>query len=202
MKVKGLILSGGMSSRMAGKPKALCKFDDQFNFLDRIIHIMKCAGLHDITVVTGCHDSEIRKHGLESGGEKVSYLLNSGWKSGMLSSIQSYIRSIESLDVDGFIMVPVDHPFVEKSTYSQILVNCNKKNIVIPKYNDSKGHPVFWGKSFFDQLLSADPNIGAREVSRANKDKIIFINTQDSGILKDIDTVKEYEDWVGKKIRK
>ncbi len=193
MNISGLILSGGMSSRMAGNPKALCRFSDEFNFLDRIIHVMTDAGLKDITVVTGCHDTEIKEHAAKNINNGISYLYNSGWRSGMLSSIKFFMKSIDLSIKDGFIMVPVDHPFVESSTYLKILEKCNKKHIIIPKFADLKGHPVFWGNEFFEQLLNADLNIGARQVSRTNKDKIIFVNTQDSGILKDIDTVDEYK---------
>lgn len=192
MSVKGLILSGGMSSRMGMRPKALCRYSEQYNFLEKIVHTMQSSGLADITVITGFHQTAIDSYTKENPLTSVKYLFNHDWKSGMLSSIHRFLKTILDQPVKGFLMVPVDHPFVLESTYAEILRNAQENRIVIPRFNGRKGHPVFWGSAFFEALMNADPQIGARDVSRSNKDKIMFINTLDSGILKDIDTMEEY----------
>lgn len=197
MKIEGLILSGGRSSRMGGFPKALCAFNDEYNFLSKIFFSMKSSGIDSISIITGCHHDGISKYCIKNLTE-INIIYNDDWKLGMLSSIQKFIKFVSEKNffIDGFVMIPVDHPFPNQTTYKRILSNASKDKIIIPKFQGKKGHPVFFGANFFDNLMEADHNIGARQVSRENSDKIFFINSNDSGILKDIDTREEYKRYV------
>jgi molybdenum cofactor cytidylyltransferase len=63
----------------------------------------------------------------------------------------------------------------------------------MPKYKDQRGHPVGIHARFRDDLLKLEGDAGARAIIAANKADVKLIDTDDPGILIDVDTVADYE---------
>ena len=86
-----------------------------------------------------------------------------------------------------------DHPAVKAETYKSLIENAKKNKIIIPKYNDRRGHPVIFGADFISELLENDCPEGARSIVRAHSESVKEIYVDDSGILLDIDTPEDAE---------
>jgi molybdenum cofactor cytidylyltransferase len=97
-------------------------------------------------------------------------------------------------------MVLVDHPLVSEDTYSLLIHTADKlpDSIIIPEFEGKNGHPVCFGKCFFPELLAAPLDQGARYVVRRNRDRIQKVAVNDPGIIRDIDTIDDYERYIGK----
>jgi molybdenum cofactor cytidylyltransferase len=76
-----------------------------------------------------------------------------------------------------------------------------KKLIVVPRYQNRRGHPVIFSRALFAELLAAPLDQGAKAVVHAHRDETLEIDTNDEGAIIDIDTPEEYRTHVEKKLR-
>lgn len=196
--IAAIILAAGDSTRM-GQPKALLIYQGK-TFIDSIIQNVKLAGIENIFVVTGRHGTQIRNK--IKNPDSWTYLNNPNPDRGQLSSIQIGLAQLTD-DVMGMLLVLVDHPLVMLSTYQAIISKANQypDSIVIPSFDGKNGHPVYFGRKYFQELLQAPLDKGARAVVHKYNEQIIKICVEDKGILHDIDLPEDYQNLVEAKIQ-
>jgi len=189
--IVAVILSAGESSRM-GRPKALLSIDG-VRFVEKIVSTLKSTNVGDIIVVLGHNAEEIRR---KISDLPVTILINHDYKQGQLSSLQVAIRLLESSGnpVDGILVHLVDHPYIEVKLVNLMIDRFyeTKKLIVVPRFQDRRGHPVIFARALFSELLAAGTDQGAKPVVHAHRDDTLEIDTNDKGVLIDIDTPEEY----------
>jgi molybdenum cofactor cytidylyltransferase len=56
-----------------------------------------------------------------------------------------------------------------------------------PRFQGQRGHPVLFAAALFPQLKALTGDQGAREVLRALGDRLAIVETDDPGVLVDID---------------
>jgi len=192
-KIAGVILSAGDSIRM-GEPKALLKFKG-VTFLDTIIKNLSNANFDPLLVILG-NDYKRIKETLPQDNN-IILLKNNRPNEGQLSSLQIAINHLPD-DCQGLLQTLVDHPLVKPSTYNYLYNNSQKytNGILIPRFDNQRGHPVYFGRRFFRDLLSAPHSEGARFVVRKYADLVTFVDVGDEGIIRDIDTPAEYQSYV------
>jgi molybdenum cofactor cytidylyltransferase len=189
--IVAVILSAGESSRM-GRPKALLPIDG-VRFVEKIVSTLKSTNVGNIIVVLGHNAEAIRR---KISDLPVTILINHDYKQGQLSSLQVAIRHLESSggSVDGILVHLVDHPYIEAKLVNLMIDRFyeTKKLIVVPRFQDRRGHPVIFARALFSELLAAGTDQGAKPVVRAHRDDTLEIDTDDKGVLIDIDTPEEY----------
>ncbi len=187
--IVAIVLSAGESSRM-GSPKALLRIGGKL-FIERIVSVLEQTKVGKIVVVLG--------HDVEEIKPKISHLpitvvVNRDYEKGQLSSLIVAIRSLESEKVDAILVHLVDHPLLEAPLVEQ-MVNLfyeSKKLIVVPSFSGRRGHPVIFSSRLFPELLKAPLDVGAKSVVDAHRDETLEIETEDRGVIVDIDTPEEY----------
>ncbi len=188
--ISAIILAAGESSRF-GEPKVLYKINNK-SFLELILeNILKIKDINEIILVLGYNFNEIVKKINKS--KNIRIVENKNYKNGQLSSFQTGIKNIRR-DNKGIFMILVDYPFVKYETYKKMIDTFKEKNyqnIVIPTYNNKKGHPVIFPFKLIKEILNAPLNEGARYVVNKYKNLIKLIETDDKYILKDIDYKKD-----------
>lgn len=187
--ISAIILAAGESSRMDSFPKANLKYKGK-TFLACIVDLYVHAGIVEIIVVVGKDSGAIIE---ENNALKCEFIENEDYRLGQLSSIHKGLDRI-SKDSSGVFIHPVDMPLVRNSTVTGLKVDFenNPSNIILPKYNNKKGHPVIFSKTFYDQLKKAPHDTGARKVVWDNGDKLIETDTDDPGILININTPVDF----------
>ena len=60
------------------------------------------------------------------------------------------------------------------------------------------GHPVVFGSAVFEELRRADLNSGAKAVVHAHALDILNVEVDDSGVLRDVDTPRDYRELFGR----
>jgi molybdenum cofactor cytidylyltransferase len=187
------ILSAGESSRM-GRPKALLPIDG-VRFIDKIVTSLRLTRIGKIMVVLGHNAAEMRQ---KISDLQVDLVINPDYKQGQLSSLVAAIRSIETGDdaerVDGILVHLVDHPYVNADLINLMIDRFyeTKKLIVVPRYQNRRGHPVIFSRALFGELLAAPLDRGAKAVVHAHRDETLEIDTNEEGAIIDIDTPEEY----------
>ena len=191
--IVAVILSAGESSRM-GRPKALLPIDG-VRFVEKIVAALKSTDVGNIIVVLGHHAEEMRQ---KIGDLPVTILVNHDYKQGQLSSLQVAIGHLESSSdssrVDGILVHLVDHPYISATVVDLMIDRFyeTKKLIVVPRFQGRRGHPVIFARALFLELLAAGTDQGAKPVVHAHRDDTLEIDTEDEGVLIDIDTPEEY----------
>ena len=193
-KCAAVILAAGDSTRM-GRPKALLQIDG-VSFLQSIILKLEKTGITDIIIVLGRDFKQIEAR--ISIRRQHQVIINPYPEQGPLSSIQLALKELKP-DTNGFLLILVDHPLVSQTTYQAILAQADSGKIIIPVYNRKSGHPVYFGRKFFNDLVHAPLNEGARHVVHKYPQKVKKIEVPDDGILHDIDLPGDYEQYIAGK---
>jgi molybdenum cofactor cytidylyltransferase len=181
--VAAIILSAGASSRM-GRPKALLPYREG-TFLEHLIQVTRHPRVGVTRVVLGAGADEIRKIA------KLDFsmvVLNAKWEQGQLSSICEGIRSLESVETDGIVLCPVDHPLVSARLVNDLIGQfyLNRKSIVAPTFNGRRGHPVIFSSALYGELLAAPADKGARAVVWAHSADVLEVPTDEEGVVLNI----------------
>lgn len=180
MKVEGIILAAGLSSR-AGTNKLILDVHGK-TVIERCILSMYdlCS---KIIVIGGYRIEDIKE--IISKYPKVKLIYNDNHLEGMFSSIKKGLINIEGTR---FFLIPGDYAAINKITYEKILTI--DKDIVIPLYNKRRGHPLLMKSHLIKEILKDDSCKTLRDF--INKNIVSFIDVDDAGILMDIDTMEDY----------
>ncbi len=187
--INAIILAAGESKRM-GKPKPLLRFNDT-TFLEHIISVLKASDVDGITVVLGA-GAETIKESVDLSGTNI--VINEDYPKGQLSSL---IAAIEKgpKETQAILVCLVDNPFITKEVVDRIIGKFKETNnpIIVPVFNKRRGHPALFSRSLFNELLNAPQEKGARYVVYSNEEKILELETSESGILIGVDTPDDYK---------
>lgn len=187
MSAAGLILAAGESRRM-GSAKALLQYRGE-TFLDRLTRIfgMYCDS---VVVVLGAGAEEIRGRLTRP----AHIVVNEQWRTGQTSSMQCGLRAIPP-GVDSVLFTLVDHPAVAPETIRALLTGGG--HVRVPRFDGRRGHPIWFSRDLIPEFLAIPPGGAARDVVRAHASETEFLDTNDPGILADIDDPAAYGALIG-----
>jgi molybdenum cofactor cytidylyltransferase len=190
--IAGLILAAGESSRM-GQDKALLTHRGR-TFLESIAATLREAGLERVAVVLGHHAEEIQQ---AVKPEAIETVVNREYARGQTSSLQAGLRALESADLEGVVLCLVDHPLVSADTVRALVASFRRSGapVVIPTFQNQRGHPVLIGRALFEELKGLSSDEGANTVIRKHHDAAKFVEVGDEGILIDVDNPDVYRRW-------
>ncbi len=182
-----IILAAGKSSRM-GCNKLLLNYKGKEiirHTIEKTLSVNNC----EIIVVLG-HEAEKLKEILHEYPIKLAYNMN--YNQGQSTSLKKGLEQVSKKSL-GFLFMLGDQPIIKIQTI-EILVKtflANPDKIIVPYYNNKRGNPVIFPKSYHADILKLQGDIGAR--SLITEDKVIKITVDDPGVILDIDTPEEYK---------
>ncbi len=183
-----------------GRDKALLPLGDE-TFLQHLIAVLR-GKVSPLIVVLGHHASEIERQiapGAETPGpaaaDDLVFLRNPNYFLGQLSSLQVALRYLAERTAEGALVALVDHPAITKEVVALLLRRFEKTRapVLIPTRQGRRGHPVLFARRLFQELLEAPVEEGARIVVRRHADEVELVETDEEGILLDIDRPEDYE---------
>jgi molybdenum cofactor cytidylyltransferase len=196
--VSGIILAAGESSRM-GSPKALLKIGEK-SFVQHIVDALVASRVLDIVLVLGADAEAVRT---QLNWFKGKTVINEEWGRGQLSSIVVGLHAVDQEDLDGVLIWPMDRPLVSEHVIVAMLHQfwTKHKPIVVPVFKGQRGHPVLVGKRFFEDLEKAPTDIGARTVLWNHPDDVLEYQTEEEGVVVNIDSTEDYQRYVTNRAR-
>lgn len=94
-----------------------------------------------------------------------------------------------SLNSTGWLVALGDMPFIRPATITRLAEELRQgAPLVAPTFGGQRGHPVGIHRQFCDELLQLRGDVGAREIIGRHKDLLRLIETDDPGVLQDVDT--------------
>lgn len=183
-----IVLAAGESKRMKTQ-KLLLPFRGK-TIIEQVIENILHSEVDKILVVLGSGKENIMK---VTERLPVSTCFNESYKKGMLSSVICGLRSLPS-SCRAVLVFPGDQPLIPGEVINKVIqaYNDTKIGIIIPVYKGKRGHPVLIDIKFSGEIEKLPDNEGLRMLSYKYPDKIFEVEVNSNGILRDIDTKKEY----------
>lgn len=176
----GIIVLAAGSSRRFGADKRLASFDPQTSLLEKTLTTIPDTFTRKILV--------LRKDDIalaEQFSKAWEICLAEAPESGMANSLASAIARAGSWE--GAVIALGDMPYIASQTYIQIQHALSQSNIVIPVFEGQRGNPVGFRKQYFAEIRKLQGDKGAKPLLEKYLEQCVELETDDSGILKDID---------------
>jgi len=191
--INAIVLAAGESRRM-GKPKPLLRFRDR-TFLEQIVTVLQSSRADRVTVVLGAQAEAI------AGAvdlSDVDVVINRDYRKGQLSSLVAGLKHVPQ-ETEAILLCLVDHPFITAEIVDRGVDEFRRANapIVVPTFNQRRGHPTLFSRSMFEELIGAPAEEGARHVVYSNEDKVLEVTVSDSTVLVGINTPDDYRSHLG-----
>ena len=176
-----LLLAAGAGSRFGGD-KLLHPLEDGVAMAAHAARTMREAGL-DVMAVVRPGDYPLREV-LEIEGCTVRVCADAA--QGMGASLAHGIS--ETRDAAGWIVALADMPRIRTETIARVVhMLVQGQPLVAPAYKAERGHPVGFGRRFLNELLALGGDTGARAVVQRNQALLQMFESDDPGVLRDID---------------
>ena len=112
---------------------------------------------------------------------------------GMGHSLAAGVRA--AADAAGWIIALADMPYIALASYGHVATALRAGgSIVVPEYRRRRGHPVGFAHRWGEQLMALTGDEGARRIVAAFPEAILHCETDDPGIVRDVDQMADLTD--------
>jgi len=181
--ISAIVLAAGASRRM-GRPKPLIPLGGR-TILQRTLDHLRTARVDEIVVVLG-HRAEEVLPALRGLGCRV--VINHHFALGMSSSIRRGLQAVHPR-AEAVLIVLGDQPHIGSEVINRLVEGFHRRDrsIVVPVFSGRRGHPVLFGRIFWDRLRALRGDVGGRELLNRYPREVYQVEVDDPGILADID---------------
>jgi len=184
-----IVLAAGESRRM-GSQKLLLPFGAT-TVIGRVVDQLLQSGIDKIFVVTGHNADKIAE---ELSARAVAIVDNPDYPSGMLSSVRCGLRALPR-ECQGVMVALGDQPSITTNLIDDIIqaFKANHKGIVVPVFQNRRGHPILLSTRYRDEILSQYDDAGLRDLLHAHPDDVLELAVSDPCVLSDMDCPEDYQ---------
>lgn len=179
----GLLLAAG-AGRRYGMPKALAKYNGQL-LIELALGTLREAGCSPLVVVLGASAQDVVS---QADLGDASVIVNSGWPTGMGSSLRAGLRALESTSAQSVVVLLVDMPGVTAAAVQRLLPHAGPDALAAAGYHGRQGHPVLLGRNHWDGITTAAVgDVGARPYLAAHAAQLAVVPCEDVADGTDLD---------------
>lgn len=128
-------------------------------------------------------------------GKGLIYLVNDQPELGQSTSLKIAVAYLAKHypECQGILVFLGDQPLVSRKLVRQIeqAIMKNPTSIIMPEYKGQKGHPVAFGKCWFNELLTVSGDAGGRGIIKEHTEALIKIQGDRTCVM-DADTPEDY----------
>jgi molybdenum cofactor cytidylyltransferase len=189
-KIAAVVLAAGKSSRMK-KPKLLLPWGES-SVIRSIVSTLVLAKIEPIIIVTGAYQDLIQN---ELAGLNLLFVHNPNYEKGeMLSSLQVAIKTMP-VQITALMIVLGDQPFLNIEICEKLCKEYQKfgSGMVIPSFQMRRGHPWIVDMKYLPEIMNLDNSqLTLKDFIDKHTGDIHYLNVNNDDVLKDMDTVEEY----------
>ncbi len=173
-----------------GESKQLLPFENQ-TILETVIDHIVQSTVDETLVVLGSNREKIEDVIKDLS---VKSVYNPSYKEGMLSSAQKGFGSLPE-EAEAALIFLGDQPKIPTSVIDQVIraYHSSEKGIVLPVYDQKRGHPVLISTKYREEVAHLNHQIGLRELIHNHPEDILEVDLDSPSILEDIDTPEDYK---------
>ena len=185
-----IILSAGLSHRF-GSPKALAKINIE-TVVEHLQRLLLATQIQEIVIVLGHDAKKIEPHLLKH--KRIRFVYNKDYNLGQTSSFKVGLEAANP-QAQGIMLLPVDYPVIKKETIDRLieLFLDKKPAILIPTFENQKGHPPIFHAKLKPEILSLPNDVGLNTVAYKHQKDTMVLALKDGGIVKSFNTPAEFE---------
>ena len=187
--ISAILLTAGQSKRMDGENK-LTKEIQGIPLIKLSVKNILASSIDELIIVLGYQKEIIEK--LIDKNEKIKFVFNKDFENGMASSIKTGLDNL-SEKTEAFFICLGDMPMVSYDIYNQLIKSKDNKKIIVPTYKKQQGNPVLFDKSMKEKVMGITGDVGAKKILELNKDKILNLEINDQGIMKNFNTKVSFD---------
>ena len=181
MSVTAILLAAG-SARRFGSEKLLAPYRGRPLYEHALEALVSSPGVGETLVV-------IRPDfPLPSERPRVRFIVNPDHAEGMASSLRAGVRAA-SAESTAYLIALADMPAVSAGLIAALMEfrRATGARIVVPHYEGRRGHPVLIDAGLREELLALSGDVGAREIIAAHPEWVAYMDTDDAGVVFDVD---------------
>ncbi len=183
--IVGVLLAAGAGTRFGGD-KLLARLPDGTPIGVRAARTLRSAVDRGLAVVRSGDVTLARL--LEAEGLDVAVFSDAD--EGMGASLAFGVGAAP--DADGWIVALADMPFVRRETVETVVGLLRAGAwIVAPCRQGRRGHPVGFSRGLFPELIRLGGDRGARVLLERYPSRVETFESEDEGILLDVDTLRD-----------
>ncbi|KAB0667375.1 nucleotidyltransferase family protein [Oryzomonas japonica] len=185
-RVGAIILAAGLSRRM-GTCKQLLPLGGT-TVIARCLESLLAGGAEEIIVVVGPQGDDVAE---EARRHPVRIVRTTAPHGDMACSVRTG-RAALPPTVSGVLIAPCDHPLVLPATVAGLLAAHHRdpRTIIIPSHGGRRGHPTCFPRGILDEL---DDTGTLRDLVRRDPGRLRHLDTEDQGVVLDMDTPEDYQ---------
>ena len=189
-----IVLAAGESRRM-GSPKMLLPYNDM-TVIEQVVNNLLDADIDRVVVVLGANREDIMK---VTRSYDVFHCYNEDYKEGMLSSVKCGFYSLPQ-GCTGALIMPGDQPMTGPGEINRVIRTFleSGKGLVMAAHNGKRGHPLIVDMKYADEVLTLPEDEGLRALAARHPEDVLESDTDDSSVLRDIDTQEDYINVISK----
>ncbi|RMH49998.1 MAG: 4-diphosphocytidyl-2C-methyl-D-erythritol kinase [Alphaproteobacteria bacterium] len=193
-RIAAIVLAAGSARRMRGADKLLEEVEGA-PLIARIARACLGAGLAAVHVVLPAGD---RARRAALAGLDLDIVDNPLAAEGMSSSIRAGMAAIDP-ETDAVILVLADMPEIGAAHLRRLVAAYDpaggREICRAVTASGRPGHPVLFGRRFFEALRGLAGDMGAREIIRAAEGHVVDVPTPGEGAATDLDTPEAWAEW-------
>lgn len=193
-KIAAIVLAAGQSRRMGGRNKLLMNIGD-VPLVRRTVSEVLAAPVSEVVVVTG-HEPERVREALR--GLNVRIIHNPRFADGLSTSLKVGVGAVTP-DAAAAVICLGDMPGIATKHVARLISGFDPgegREIGVPTHGGKRGNPVLWGRRFFQEMHDVSGDVGARHLIGANESLVYEVEFEDTGVLMDLDTPGQWEDYL------
>jgi molybdenum cofactor cytidylyltransferase len=165
--------------------------------IEHVVLALREGGVERVLVAIGPHGSELELLAFAAGADvAVLPSATADMRATVEHGLHWFDEHHQLGSKDAWLLAPADHPMIEPQIVRDL---CNsfarepEKSIVVPTYNDKRGHPVLIGWSHVAGIRALPPGEGIEAYLRRHVAETRELPVTNEGILCDLDTPGDYE---------
>jgi molybdenum cofactor cytidylyltransferase len=196
VRIVGILLAGGRGVRFGGA-KLLAPLAADDAGWGTTVGVAACrrlmAACPEVIAVVRPDDGDLAAALRETGARVVACPRAD---EGMGASLACGVAA--AADADGWVVALADMPWIAPATIAGIVAALGRgAAAAAPFHRGERGHPVGFGKACGPALAALTGDEGARRVVAAQGDRLVRIDVDDEGAVRDVDTPSDLRQGAG-----
>jgi molybdenum cofactor cytidylyltransferase len=193
--IAGIVLAAGAGSRMAGRPGAKLLLPHEGEPMAARVAGLALGVCDPVVGVVGCNGAAVAEAMRAAGLEAI--VTNPDWAGGQSTSLRAGLAAVlaMSTELQGALVLLGDQPLLRPSTLQALIAaaRAEPEAFVAPRFGGRRGNPVCIPAGWFDRAMGLHGDVGGRELLADPAARLVLVDVNDPGVLRDVDTRADYD---------
>lgn len=93
----------------------------------------------------------------------------------------------------GWLVMLADMPWIAPGTLQMVMANTSETSITVPVFQGQRGHPVWFGSAYREELVRLSGDQGGKRILQACPAQVVEVEVTDAAIHWDVDTPEDLQ---------